>query len=228
MTTLSSPKIRHLFYALPVLAVLFTGCVAKTSVSSVDIQASDSSCEVSKTQVESGSSTFWITNTGSKTTEVYLYGDGNTIRGEVENIGPGTKRSFQANLGGGSYEIACKPGQQGDGIRTPLTVIGAAETTLAPDRVVKISAHEWGYSGFELLQPRLGENIRFELQNNGTMEHEMEILNPEGVAVGEIGPTAANANGTVTIAVNQKGTWTVECGIDGHLDHGMKTTFVVS
>lgn len=215
------------FFFLP-LAFIAAGCVAKTSDSTVDVNANDSACDISRAQIESGTTTFWVTNSGSKTTEVYIYGEGNAIRGEVENIGPGTKRSFQVKLGGGNYDVACKPGQQGDGIRTPIIVVGTADATLSPDRTVKVSAHEWGYSGFELLQAREGENIRFELQNNGTLEHEMEILNPDGNAVGEIGPTPANATGAVTIALNQKGVWTVECGIDGHLDHGMKTQFTVS
>ncbi|MEY4131412.1 MAG: hypothetical protein RLZZ31_1536 [Actinomycetota bacterium] len=221
-------KQRLFFFVVPLIALSTASCVAKASDSSVDVNANDSACDVSRAEIESGTTTFWVTNSGSKTTEVYIYGEGNAIRGEVENIGPGTKRSFQVKLGGGNYDVACKPGQQGDGIRTPIVVVGTADATLSPDRTVKVSAYEWGYSGFELLQAREGENIRFELQNNGTLEHEMEILNPDGNAVGEIGPTTANATGAVTIALNQKGVWTVECGIDGHLDHGMKTQFTVS
>ena len=50
-----------------------------------------------------------------------------TVVAEVENIGPGTSRDMTADLAPGTYEIACKPGQTGDGIRAQLTVTGGAE-----------------------------------------------------------------------------------------------------
>ncbi len=73
-----------------------------------------------------GATAFDVTNTGGKITEVYVYGKSGdaftTIVSEVENIGPGTSRTMNATLAAGSYEIACKPGQTGDGIHTALTV----------------------------------------------------------------------------------------------------------
>ena len=89
--------------------------------------------------------------------------------GEVENIGPGTSRDFTVDLGAGTYEVACKPGQTGDGIRTEITVTGTATTVAAADRTV----------AFESLRPRLhrprrlstvtaGETIEFAMTNTAT------------------------------------------------------------
>lgn len=78
------------------------------------------------TDLPAGPTTFEVTNTGSSVTEVYVYGEENgeytKVISEVENIGPGTSRDMAVDLASGTYEIACKPGQTGDGIRTEFTV----------------------------------------------------------------------------------------------------------
>ena len=70
--------------------------------------------------------TFAITNAGTKITEVYVYGEKSgkytKVIEEAEDLGPGTTHNMRAKLSAGSYEIACTPGQKGDGIRTRITV----------------------------------------------------------------------------------------------------------
>ena len=46
-------------------------------------------CEVAAAEAPAGNITFSVNNTGTKVTEFYLYGTGDRIMGEVENIGPG-------------------------------------------------------------------------------------------------------------------------------------------
>ena len=59
-----------------------------------------------------------ITNNGTKATEFYVYGEGQRVVGEVENISPGLQRKLVVNLTEpGTYHTACKPGMVGDGIR---------------------------------------------------------------------------------------------------------------
>jgi iron uptake system component EfeO len=41
---------------------------------------------------------------------------------EKEHIGPGTQARFSVSLKPGEYEIACKPGEKGSGIRQTITV----------------------------------------------------------------------------------------------------------
>ena len=68
-----------------------------------------------------GSVAFVVTNTGTKVNEFYLY-EGDAVRGEVENIGPGLTRTLTVDVTAGAYTTACKPGMTGDGIRAPFTV----------------------------------------------------------------------------------------------------------
>ncbi len=88
----------------------------------VTVTATDDSCEVSETELSAGAYTFEVTNEGSEVTELYVYGAGDEILGEVENVGPGITQQLDVDLEAGSYEAACKPGMTGDGIRTPFTV----------------------------------------------------------------------------------------------------------
>lgn len=112
-----------------------TACQAKESAgpaSSADnapgeitVNASDSTCELSGTETVTGPSTFVITNNGSKVTEFYVYGEGDRVMGEVENISPGLERKLVVQLTEpGTYQTACKPGMIGDGQRGDFKVTG--------------------------------------------------------------------------------------------------------
>jgi iron uptake system component EfeO len=112
---------------VPVLLVCtaVTGCSeSKGSSSGLSVTSTDSTCDVSSTSLSTGTHTFTVTNKGKDATEVYVYGDGDKVIGEVEDVGPGLSRDLKVKLAAGSYSIACKPGQKGDGIRTPITVTG--------------------------------------------------------------------------------------------------------
>lgn len=93
----------------------------------IPVRAGDSECHLDRTSAPAGTISFDVTNTGSQITEFYLYGPGGRIVAEVENIGPGTQRQLVAQVPqGGTYQAACKPGMQGNGVRTPFTVTGQA------------------------------------------------------------------------------------------------------
>ncbi|AMT69976.1 iron uptake system protein EfeO [Mycobacteroides immunogenum] len=110
------------------------GCTPKEPVQSgaaggqeISVTATDSSCQVSKTEGTTGPVTFNVTNNGSKVTEFYVYDKGDRALGEVENIGSGISRKLIVQFTEpGTYQTACKPGMIGDGIRGDFTITGAA------------------------------------------------------------------------------------------------------
>ncbi len=121
--------LRPLTVSAFLLLLATLGACSKDSESpgnSYDVEAGDTTCTVEETSIPAGKVTFQVENTGSDVTEVYVYGkDGDAfskIMGEVENIGPGASQDFTVDLSAGDYEVACKPGLVGDGIRTQLTV----------------------------------------------------------------------------------------------------------
>lgn len=89
----------------------------------VQVTATDTECTVAPATVEAGTVTFEISNEGSVVTEFYLYAEGDEIVSEAEDIGPGLRRELVVDVpDAGSYETACKPGMEGDGIRGAFTV----------------------------------------------------------------------------------------------------------
>ena len=116
-----------LLAALSVPAALaLGGCTAAeegTTGDAIPVRATDTTCEVARTEAPAGTVEFTVTNAGSKVNEFYVYAEGDRVVGELENIAPGLTRSFRVDLSEpGTYETACKPGMVGDGIRATFTV----------------------------------------------------------------------------------------------------------
>ncbi|MFJ9208716.1 iron uptake system protein EfeO [Streptomyces sp. NPDC102264] len=124
-----------------------TGCAeksdaAKSGDGAVQVTAADDSCEVSKKEFPAGHVELAVENKGSKVTEVYLLFPDDRIVTERENIGPGTKARITAEVKAGAYEIACKPGMKGDGIRQKVTVTGgAAAAERSPEMDAAVAAY---------------------------------------------------------------------------------------
>lgn len=218
-----------------VLAVVAVAVVAAscTSTSAGDqtlsVTATDTECRLDASSFPPGSLTVEVANSGGEVTEVYLYGQGDRIVGEVENVGPGTTRRFTADVAGGTYEVACKPGMTGDGIRSTITVSGTATTQPTPDRTVAFDAHDFDYTGLNALTVRQGETVEFVMTNDAPdEEHEFEVSGPDGAVLGEIGPTAPGATGRVVLTLDRPGTYTYVCGIADHEAKGMTGSFTVA
>jgi iron uptake system component EfeO len=112
-------------------AALTTGaCASKDgggrAARSVAVTSTDDGCDVRTTELQAGTHHFQVANKGTKVTEFYVYGSGDTLVAEVENIAPGLSRDLLAHLPAGTYQAVCKPGMTGDGIRQDLTVTGTS------------------------------------------------------------------------------------------------------
>lgn len=137
-------------------AVVLAGCTSTEAPSAqqggaqggpITVKAADTACEVSAKQAPAGKISFAVTNSGAKVTEFYLYGTGDRIMGEVENIGPGITRQLIVEVpDGGPYTTACKPGMVGDGIRAPFTVTGTAARSV--DQNTQLAEATAGYKRY--------------------------------------------------------------------------------
>jgi iron uptake system component EfeO len=129
----------------------------------IPVRAADDACEVGATEAPAGKIMFTVNNTGNKVTEFYLFGTGDRIMGEVENVGPGLTRQLIVEVpDGGTYTTACKPGMVGDGIRAPFTVTGTAARSV--DANTKLAEATTGYqryvtSQIEALVPKTQEFV---------------------------------------------------------------------
>ncbi len=121
----------------------------------VGVQASDTACQVADTTFTSGTRTFSISNVGSQVTGFYVYAPGDRVVGEVENIGPSTGKKLTVALKAGQYQLSCKPGMVGMGIRTPIVV--NAPSGAAPTTSPQLDAAVARYRTYVVAQARLLE-----------------------------------------------------------------------
>jgi uncharacterized cupredoxin-like copper-binding protein len=213
-------------------ALLLVPALAACSSESGDtiaVTASDTSCKVAETELPAGTTRLKVTNEGSDVTEVYVYTLDDEVKGEVENIGPGTSRTLTADLTAGRYEVACKPGMKGDGIRTPIRVVGSGGAEVGPaSTTVQVTAVDYEYEGLAGEKLSEGETVEFRLHNAAPVEeHELEIRTPDGKTLGEVGPTKPGGDGRVVLTLPVTGRYTFVCGVDDHEAKGMIGTFTV-
>jgi uncharacterized cupredoxin-like copper-binding protein len=198
---------------LPALA----SCTSTGGDDAIAIEATDSECDVATTTVAAGGTSFKIKNSGSKVTEVYVYGrDGDEfskVVTEQENIGPGTSRTMSVDLAPGDYEIACKPGQTGDGIRTAIEVTGEAASghetgEAAYDRELEFTTDGTSLTGGAATAGE-GEKIEFKLANNADAARTFEIKDPSGSVAGEVADIEPGEEGELVVELDATGEWQV-------------------
>ena len=137
---------------LIVIAACSNSPSGRSSPQGVAVKASDTACLVASTTFKSGTQTFSISTQGSQVTGFVVYAPGDQVVGEVENIGPSTGKKLTVALKAGQYQLACKPGQTGKGIRTPIVVKGPSG---APTTSPLIDAAVTSYRSYVVAQAAL-------------------------------------------------------------------------
>ncbi|WP_019067275.1 iron uptake system protein EfeO [Streptomyces hokutonensis] len=136
-----------------------TACTAKSDAKdgdAIQVTAADSKCTTSTKSIPAGQVTLKIENTGSKATEVEILFPDDRIVSEKENIGPGTKYTLTAEVKAGSYEIACRPGMKGHGVRQKLTVTGGSVAKRDPKLDAAVAAYrEYAQSEADATIPKV-------------------------------------------------------------------------
>jgi iron uptake system component EfeO len=133
--------------AAVVLPLALAACTDNASPASpagatgpIQVTSTSDACKVSTPAAKSGNLTFSVQNGGNEVTEFYLLAeDGLRIVGEVENIGPGLTRNLVVTVPAGKYTTACKPGMEGDGIRTAFEVTESGAQPAADSNLKALS-----------------------------------------------------------------------------------------
>jgi uncharacterized cupredoxin-like copper-binding protein len=224
-------RLRSTGVALVALAVGAVGCSSSSSGPKIAVTSTDKACVPAQTRLDAGKLTFEITNKGKQTTELYVFGAGDKVISEVENVGPGTSRTLTVDLAAGAYQLGCKPGQKGNGIRADITVVGKGGAvkagTKAADRDVELTAVDYS---FDLKDPgiKAGETILFEMKNAGDQPHDFEVFTPDNKVLGEIDQTEPGKTGKATLTFDKPGRYRYICDVSDHQSRGMKGTFTVA
>lgn len=142
-----------------------SACTAKSDAGdgkAIEVTAADSRCDTSAKSVPAGQVTLKIENKGSKATEVEIVFPDDRIVSEKENIGPGTKYTLTAEVKAGTYEIACRPGMKGHGVRQKLTVTGGGKSAQRDPRLDKAVAdyRQYAQDQADETLPRVGTFVK--------------------------------------------------------------------
>ena len=96
----------------------------------------------------------------------------------------------------------------------------------AVSQTLRITATEYAFGG-ESATITAGETIRFELVNEGEIDHELQLLNSDGRILGQIERLAPGQSGSVEVNFDEPGVYTVICDIDDHQILGQTASFAV-
>ncbi|PSK62304.1 Iron uptake system component EfeO [Micromonospora sp. MH33] len=189
----------------------------------VPVTATDTSCEVATTLFNPGAVTFTVTNRGQQATGVYLYGREDAgftkVVAEAADVAPGKTGDLRATLATGQYEVACRPGRQGDGVRIRITVsddgtVASAAAETAYDREVAVELTAAGITGAEGLIAEPGEKIAFRVTNKTTGARTLYVLNPDAKPAAEI-KVEPNGKAEAVVALGGAGNWTLKAQGEG-------------
>src|SRR6478735_4067628 len=101
------PALRLVALAAPaaVAALALAACSGSSGCGSgspaagaITVNATNTAGELRATTAKAGTVTFEITDAGSKVNEFYVYGAGDRIVAEVENIAPGRSRQLKVEI----------------------------------------------------------------------------------------------------------------------------------
>lgn len=149
---------------------------------------------------------------------------------------PAVRRSvlaFAVPLLAATLVAACS---SDDGSSSPsrATEEPTTEVSVEPDRTLQVTATDFAYEGLDLSGLASGDVVRIEMVNEGEQAHELEILDPDGEALGEVEATDPGATGTATITLGAAGEHSYQCILtdpatgDEHVMLGMGGTFTVA
>jgi len=90
----------------------------------VAISLSDEGCSPASLKLPAGAATFEVSNAGGARVTEWEILDGQRILGEVENVAPGTSKSFSLTLKPGTYRALCPNGKSNQGGSIVVTASG--------------------------------------------------------------------------------------------------------
>lgn len=103
---------------------------------------------------------------------------------------------------------------------------GAGEVTSTPSAsTISVEAIEFAFTP-NTFTAQVGEELTFEITNNGTLEHNFVVLDPAGSELARTS-IAFGATESVNVMPVEGGTYTIVCDIEGHQEAGMEAALNV-
>ena len=91
------------------------------------------------------------------------------------------------------------------------------------------SGAEYRYVTDQSLAITTGDEVTFELHNDGALPHDVQVVAPDGTQVGLAPVADAGATTSVTVRFDEPGYYRLNCLVDDHLTaHGMQAIIEVT
>jgi uncharacterized cupredoxin-like copper-binding protein len=91
------------------------------------------------------------------------------------------------------------------------------------------SSQEYMYIAEDPIDLRVGDEVTFELDNTGTLIHDLQVVDPEGGVLGIAAAADPGATTSVTVLFEEPGFYRLDCLVDDHLtEHGMQAIVEVT
>jgi len=96
-----------------------------------------------------------------------------------------------------------------------------------PPRSVEIAAVEYAFEAKESITITAGETIEFVVSNEGSLDHELEVLTDANRRLGKTERIAPGDSASVVVTFDDAGVYRVICDIDDHRSRGQQAEFTV-
>lgn len=94
-------------------------------------------------------------------------------------------------------------------------------------RSIPIATVEYAFVAKEGVTIEAGETIEFVVTNDGTINHEMEVLTDESRRLGKTEQIAPGTSTTLAVTFEETGVYTLICDIGDHRSRGQQAQFTV-
>lgn len=91
------------------------------------------------------------------------------------------------------------------------------------------SADEYRYVADEAVDVRVGDEVTFEVRNDGVLPHDLQVQHPSGDAMATAPAVGPGGVLTLTVRFDEPGFYRLNCLVDDHLTrHGMQAVIEVT
>lgn len=88
------------------------------------------------------------------------------------------------------------------------------------------TGERYRYVATDAVDIRVGDEVTFDLDNTGTLIHDLQVVDPDGATIAKAEPAAPGAAVALTVRFEQVGFFRLNCLVDDHLTVHEMQTFV--
>lgn len=103
----------------------------------------------------------------------------------------------------------------------------AGGATQGTTLTVQLAAIDFAFQADDAITIEAGDTVEFVVRNEGTVDHQLEVLTDASRRLGTTQRIAPGASDSVTVTFDQPGVYTAICDIDNHRSLGQISQFEV-